>query len=183
VMFYALPLGIALGWLRGGSLDRLGAYPFRCPALLAGAFAIQLFLVRSGDLGLAISRNLVFPLHLFSYALLISVLLVNLHAPGIPVVLLGALGNSAVIALNGGMPVDVIRLENLGYAASAAALRAGEIATHRALTESTRLPFLGDVLLGPRWIPGAALLSVGDLAMMVGIAWVISAGMTYDDLR
>jgi hypothetical protein len=57
-----------------------------------------------------------------------------------------------------GRPVDTIadgqRLANVGI-----------------LSDSTRLPWLGDVLPEPQWLPLSNVLSVGDVLLMVGLAW------------
>jgi len=179
LLFYAIPVGVILGWIRGGSLASLGEYPFRRMELLVFAFFVQIALVQGPSLGWTPDGRIAFLLHLVSYVLLGAMLFANLRAPGMPVVLLGVMANVTVIAANGGMPVDVDRLRALGYETSAALLLAGESATHRALTPATRFPYLGDVLLGPQWLPGTALLSPGDLVMMLGIAWVLAAGMTH----
>jgi hypothetical protein len=39
------------------------------------------------------------------------------------------------------------------------------------LSDSTRLPWLGDVLPEPQWLPLSNVLSVGDLLLMAGLAW------------
>jgi hypothetical protein len=36
---------------------------------------------------------------------------------------------------------------------------------------STRLPVLGDVIAEPRWLPGANVISVGDLLLGAGLTW------------
>ncbi len=57
-----------------------------------------------------------------------------------------------------GRPVDTIadgqRLANVGI-----------------LSDSTRLPWLGDVLPEPQWLPLSNVLSVGDLLLAAGLAW------------
>ncbi|MFO7942278.1 MAG: DUF5317 domain-containing protein [Bacillota bacterium] len=182
-MLFAVPLGAMLGWARGGSLEHLGSYPFRHPALLVAAFAMQISLARLPQWGVAIPADIADGVHLSSYGLLLAVLALNLRAPGIPLVSVGTVANLLVIALNGGMPVDIGTLNRLGYGASAEMLRSGGSTTHVALDGTTRLPFLGDIILSPRWFPGAALLSPGDVLMMLGIVWVIAAGMKGSDSR
>ncbi len=177
MMLFAVPLGVLLGWVAGGSLERLGCYPFRHPVLLIIAFAMQVGLSRLSQWGIGIPAGVAYGVHIASYAFLLAVLALNLRVPGIPLVSVGAATNFAVIAINGGMPVDVVTLERLGYESSAQMLRTGESFTHIALDETTRLPLLGDIILSPRWIPGAALLSPGDVLMMIGIVWAIVAGM------
>jgi hypothetical protein len=39
------------------------------------------------------------------------------------------------------------------------------------LSDTTQLPWLGDVLPEPRWLPLSNVLSVGDLLLAAGLAW------------
>ncbi len=57
-----------------------------------------------------------------------------------------------------GRPIDTVadgqRLANVGV-----------------LSDSTRLPWLGDVLPEPQWLPLSNVLSVGDVLLAAGLAW------------
>ncbi len=177
MMFYAIPIGLLVGWIRGGSMDALTSYQFRRSELVLFAFAIQGLLSGLAGRGVLIPDPYAFGILLLSYVLLSGALLINLGSPGVPLVTSGTLANWLVITLNGGMPVDVDRLRSLGYEASARLLESGGSPTHVALDETTRFPLLGDVILGPTWLPVTSLMSPGDLLMMGGIAWIIAAGM------
>jgi hypothetical protein len=39
------------------------------------------------------------------------------------------------------------------------------------IDEATHLPILGDVIAEPRWLPGANVISVGDLLLGAGLTW------------
>jgi hypothetical protein len=41
------------------------------------------------------------------------------------------------------------------------------------LTSDTRLPWLGDIIPQPRWMPLANVISIGDLLLSGGIAWAV----------
>jgi Family of unknown function (DUF5317) len=43
------------------------------------------------------------------------------------------------------------------------------------LTDETRLPWLGDIIPEPGWLPLTNVVSVGDLLLSVGAAWALVA--------
>jgi hypothetical protein len=111
-------------------------------------------------------------------ALLWLVTLFNLWAPGMPLVSLGILLNLLVIAANGGhMPTLLTNLPAAGHFERLAVLQTGSSYNNSiALTEATRLPFLGDIFVIPQPFPLANVFSVGDVLLAAG-GFLLAAGV------
>ncbi len=159
-----LGLALALVPVLGGSLRRLGDLRLRVPGLLWLALASQVALIalpgprtwwRVG-------------LNLALYPLGLAFVWWNRRVPGMGLIGLGAACNLLAILANGGvMP------------ASAAAVRAAGISVepglfaNSAVLEHPRLLFLGDVIAVP-WPPALAnVLSVGDVLIALGAAYLL----------
>ena len=148
--------------LRGGSFQSLAATEFRWPWLLWTGLVIQVgldvwdpsWLSSDGALAVVLATN----------ALVAAFLALNQRLPGMALAAIGMSLNVLVIAANGAMPVSA-------SAAGEAELGATELGVkHELLTDSTRLPWLADVIP----IPGlATLISVGDVVLAIGIAWFV----------
>ena len=157
-----------VGRLRGGSFEGLAATSFRAPAVLWAGVAIQIgidvwdpeWLGEGAALAVLLGTN----------ALVAVFLALNHRFPGMIVAAAGMALNVIVIAANGAMPVSRsgaagVRLEDLGF-------------KHEFLDESTRLPFLADV------IPIdflRTLISAGDVVLAAGIAWFVYGRMMSGD--
>lgn len=98
----------------------------------------------------------------------------NRHLKTLYLVLWGLLLNTLVILANGGhMPVSPDALKRAGIEGWEELLKNRGDAVHSLLDESTRLPFLGDVIALP---PLRKAVSPGDLFILAGIAGVIVEG-------
>ncbi|MBK5305182.1 MAG: DUF5317 domain-containing protein [Frankiaceae bacterium] len=163
----ALLIAVVLGWLTGGSLDRLGAMPMRSRRLVWSAFAVQAAATLIGGpvypLGLAVSAGLVawFLLH-------------NRGIRGTGLIALGLLANALVVGLNGAMPVSVDAAGRAGTTTQH--ILSGEDPRHELADRNTRLGFLGDVipLPAPRW---PEVVSPGDILVAAGLAQLVLLGM------
>jgi hypothetical protein len=152
----ALVVSLIVGLLRGGKLRnrtemRVTMWwllPLGFLVLAASSFVPE----DNGDLAVGLVLGSYVPLLLFVW--------LNRNLTGIWIAGIGILMNFTVIAANGGMPV---LLE--------AARLAGETgdlvfdAKHVLLDESTRIPFLADIIP----LPGA-VLSLGDVFLAIGVA-------------
>ena len=91
------------------------------------------------------------------------------QAPWI-VATLGVGMNLLVVFANGGfMPMDVSLLDSTGVTAQFA-----ERPRYRrdvSITSSTNLPWLGDVMAAPGWLPMGSVISIGDVLLDVGLGW------------
>lgn len=111
--------------------------------------------------------GLLMPLDVLLYLAAIAavgvVAVINRRLPGALAIAVGTGLNVAVIALNGGMPVDA------DVARDADALAFAGDRLHIALTAETRLPFLADIM--PFRI-FRNVYSLGDLVIAAGAFWL-----------
>jgi len=178
----ALLIGLAVGRLRGGRLSLFAQLRLRWLWLVPIALVIQL-LIFPWLSGRPLLPYATAPLHLVSYALLIVWMLRNLHAVPIRAFLLGAGCNLAAIAANGGfMPASVTALRGAGLEGVVRSLLdRGTVANVILMSDATRLNALGDWLYLPKWLPFSTAFSVGDVVIMIGLAWLAAWGMMAHD--
>ncbi|MGH2498600.1 MAG: DUF5317 family protein [Candidatus Limnocylindria bacterium] len=155
----AVALGVAAGLAFGGDWRRLARVRIRAWPLLAAAFAIR-------AVGFAVP--LPPALYLAALAAIVAVALLNARLPGALLVAFGTALNVAVIALNGGMPVDAA-----AALAAGAEQRVGD-GLHVPLTDTTLLPFLADVIPVPL-VRG--VYSAGDVVIALGGFWLPFAAL------
>jgi hypothetical protein len=163
----ALLVALVLGWLSGGSLERLGALALRSRRLVFGAFAAQaLGTVIGGPfyaLGLITSATLV-----------VWFLAHNRGVRGTGLIALGLFCNALVVALNGAMPVSLDAAGRAGTTTQHIVI--GDDPRHEAADRHTRLRFLGDVVpVRAPWRP--EVVSPGDVLLAAGIAQLVLLGM------
>jgi hypothetical protein len=165
-------LALAVSAVRGGRLRRIAEAPLHHPWLLFSGLALQLgvdlaagrgWLPDAGAGGLALLVT--------SQLLVVAWLGLNRHLPGVWFVAAGLALNAVVMAANGAMPVDPGAMRALGL---------GELEVppgkHTLLTDTTRLPWLADVIPVP---PLRSIVSVGDLGLAVGLFPMTHALMTW----
>ena len=163
----ALLVAIVVGWLSGGSLDRLGHVPLSSRRLVWGAVVAQIVGTFVGGpvypLGLAVSAGLV-----------LWFLARNRGVRGTGLVALGLLSNALVVGLNGAMPVSV---EAAGRAGTTTQnILTGQDQRHELADQHSRLRFLGDVIPVPApWRP--EVVSPGDVLVAAGLAQLVLLGM------
>lgn len=167
-LFYALPIGLLLGFALGGRASGLANINFRWGMLAVAGFALQVILFsgpvseRIGDAGPVI--------YVASTALVLAAVLANLRLPGMALVAIGAASNLAAILANGGyMPASH---------SGAAVGPDGIVAySNTRVIASPALEPLTDVIVLPAWLPFTNIASIGDLLIGAGIAIVIASSM------
>ena len=163
VIVVACILAVLTVPLAGGSLLRIADLRLRHGWAVAVALGTQILITvvipaHVGALGE--------PLHLASYGLCGWFLVANRHIPGLWLVGLGGLGNFAAIVANGGvMPASPSALDTAGLSAGGAA----EFENSAAVADA-HLAFLGDVFAIPASLPLSNVFSVGDVAIVIGLA-------------
>jgi hypothetical protein len=163
-------LVIVVALLRGGSLRNFAALQFRWLPLVIIGFALQLLIFTPfGYSPLVVFATL--PIYVLSLALLAIWVAANRRIPGMALIAIGLALNIAVIAANGGhMPVLP---EGARLAGQYEALAADDPRTSKHLlmpSDQVRLWLLSDIIVIPHGVPGAVVLSIGDIALTVGIA-------------
>jgi len=170
----ALLIGLLVAWALGARLSMLAELRFRGDVLVFASLAVQ-FAVFT-PLRSHVPDAYVVPLHLLSYALIVGFFVLNLRVPGFWLVGFGVLSNLAVILANGGrMPVALSTWRASGGDVSVL-LRHGHDDNNVLASAGTHLGWLGDVFALPRDMPFAAAISIGDIAILLGmVAFVYRA--------
>ena len=169
-ILYAIPIGLIVGLLVGGRVERLAAVHFRLSRLAILALVIQLGLFSPLADGLA--RDLGRAIYVASTALVAVAVLANVGLTGVPLIVLGAASNLAAIVANGGaMPASPTALAALGLGVGG---NTNSIAVDHPVLEP-----LTDVFALPAWLPLANVFSVGDILIGLGVAIGIVAAMRH----
>ena len=153
--------GVLAGSLAGGSLRPLEHLRIHWWALAPVGLALQgapLPEIPRVDPALLASAVL-----LASYGMLLGFTVVNRRLPGAVLIFAGLALNLAVIAPNGGMPVDPVAARMAG----AGTIAIEETAKHHLRGPDDVLPFLGDVIALPP--PARLVISVGDVVLYAGV--------------
>ena len=169
-VLFAIPLGVVLGFLVGGRLDRLGSLQFAWPWLAVAGLVVQVLLF-SPALADRIGADVGAAIYVASTAAVLFAVLRNLRVPGMVAVALGAVSNLAAVVANGGvMPTTQAAL-------AAAGLAPTEAFSNSAVLADPRLGPLTDIFAIPAGLPLANVFSVGDALIGLGIALVVALGM------
>ena len=167
LVLVVLAVALALGWARGGGLDRLGALPLRSRRLVVGSLLAQLAGTVVGGpfyaVGLAVSA-----------ALVVWFLSRNRGIRGTGLVACGLLANALVVGANGAMPVSLDASARVGIGSQD--LLTGEDARHEPAGEGTRLGWLADVVPVPLPLR-PEVVSPGDVLVAAGLGQLVLLGM------
>jgi hypothetical protein len=169
-ILYAIPIGLLLGFALRGRLSGLSTLRLDGVSVIFAALLIQvvLFGTRLGD---AMGTEAATVLYVGSTLSVAIALLGNVRTPGMALAVAGAASNLVVIVANGGtMPASAAAYATLGWSTPVGY-------TNTSLLEAPVLPFLGDVIPLPAWLPMANVISIGDLLIAAGIAATIALSM------
>lgn len=169
ILAAAVPIGLVIGALVGGSVDRLTALRLFWPWLAVAGLAFQAVLFTEAGATLAGAAG---PgLYVASTAAVLIAVLRNIRLSGMPIVAVGSLSNLAAVIANGGvMPTTAAALAAAGFGGPGAY-------TNSAVLASPALAPLTDVYAIPASLPLANVFSLGDVLIGAGIAFVIAAAM------
>lgn len=168
-----IAIAVGLGYLFGGRLRRFERLRLRWWWLALLGFAIQFIPLPQGEAGTdLLVRTAALSL---SYTLLVLFLAANVRLPGAPLVLIGILGNSMVIAANGGMPVSEQALAGSGQPEVLEALLDSGAQKHHLMDDGDVLTFLADTVAVPQ--PIGQVISVGDVFVYAGLIVLAVATM------
>jgi Family of unknown function (DUF5317) len=170
-VLFAIPLGIALGYLLGGRLDRLADVRFEWAWLAVGGLLVQVLLF-SPLLTEGIGDQLGAAIYVASTAAVLVAVVRNIRRlPALALVALGAVSNLAAVIANGGvMPTTAAALATAGLAPA-------DGFSNSAVIADPRLAPLTDVYALPAGLPLANVFSIGDVLIGLGVVVVIAAAM------
>jgi hypothetical protein len=166
-ILFAIPIGIALGYLAGGRLESLQQLRLRWVPLALVGLAVQAVLFAAP---IAWPEGLVPAVYQASTVAVLIAVLRNLAVPGVALIAVGAACNLAAIVANGGwMPADPAALASVG------GLPSGP--SNSIVIPDPALRPLTDLFALPAWLPFANVFSIGDVLIGVGIAATIALAM------
>ena len=173
LFFAVIAAALAIAVLIGGDVRRLSQLRLRHLELLLAAFAVKISVGLLGTTHAQAAINAARPLNAIGAVLLLAVVWFNRRIPG--AILFGAgltLNLIVILAFGGRMPVLLPR-DIDPNSAVLAVLKGGLDPLHVALQQPHGLWFLGDVFAIPGIAGHASLVSIGDLLMAAGVAWLI----------
>jgi len=168
---YAIPLGIAAGYLLGGRLSGLASLDLRWTPVAIAGLVVQVLIF--GPLGSTLeSLGSVGPiLYVGSTLAVLAAVARNVRVPGLPLVVLGAALNLVAIVANGGvMPADPAAMALAGFGEERGF-------SNSAVVGTPALRPLTDIFALPAAVPFSNVFSVGDVLIGLGIAVATAAGM------
>jgi hypothetical protein len=110
-----------------------------------------------------------------SYLVLLIFAVVNHRTAGMSLIFVGLSFNALVVVSNGGMPVSRHALDVSGQSAMMKGLQEDARSKHHLMTPADHLTPLADVIPIPA--PIGDVVSVGDVFVYAGLAWLIQTAM------
>lgn len=173
LFFAVIAAALAIAVLIGGDVRRLSQLRIRHIELLLAAFAAKVAVALLGtthsDFAVIAAR----PLNVLGAVLLLLVAWFNRRIPGALLFGTGLTLNLIVILSFGGRMPVLLPHDFDPNSAALALLRGGLDPLHVALSHPQGLWFLGDVFTTPGIGGHYSLVSIGDLIMAAGIAYLI----------
>ncbi len=172
----AVLAGFGVGLLRGGSPHRMRGLRLRAAPLAWAGIATQALLGLGGTAPPAAVRDVAL---VAGYAAVGAWLALNAWrgpralAPAFALLAAGWALNVVPMALNDGMPVSAAALRTVGL--DEVAVEDGNFWKHVPATSGTDAAWLGDVIPVP---PVGAVVSVGDVVLLLGLGAVVAAALT-----
>ena len=153
--------------LTGGRLSRLSGLQVRGVGLICLALGLQVLMTTVIP---DAPHAVLIALHGASYAVIAWTLWINRRLPGLLLIALGGGTNAAVIALNGGtLPARREALLEAGFTIDP------EVFKNSGVVQDPVLPWLGDIMATPAWLPLRNVISLGDLTILLGAAILLHA--------
>jgi hypothetical protein len=173
LFFAVIAAALAIAVVIGGDVRRLSQLRIRHIEVLLAAFAVKVAVALLGTVHSQIAVTIARPLNVIGALLLLTVVWFNRRIPG--AILFGTgltLNLIVILAFGGRMPV-LLPHDADPNSPVLALLKAGLDPLHVALDHPQGLWFIGDILTIPSIGGHSSLVSVGDLLMAAGVAWLI----------
>lgn len=172
----ALLLGAIIGWMRKGRLAHFFGYAFkgRYMALVALLVFVMPFFLYRMDVHIKYAL-----LPYLAMVICAMIALVNYKTLGMKLLFLGMVVNLVVMGFNDfAMPIDTVKMAEIGGKSFVDAVEAGDILNYRPLVGSAGISaFLGKVVALPKFYPFPVMLSFGDILASLGIVLVVQHSM------
>ncbi len=173
----AIILGLIIGVARNGRLANFFEVRFKGWTLSILAFLLFLIPYILKLTGSSFDKLQIFPF--ISMAICAVIAILNFEKLGMKVILLGILLNLVVMGLNDyQMPLDVIKMQTLGFDSFVESMEAGDVINYTKLEGAHPVSgFLGKVIALPKVYPLTKVLSLGDIIISIGVVLVIQYEM------
>jgi hypothetical protein len=173
-LFFAVIAGaLIIAVLVGGDVRRLAQLRVNHLELLIAAFACKVAIAIIGTTHTNLAVTLGRPINVIGAVLLLAVVWFNRRVPGALIFGAGLASNLiAILSFGGRMSV----LLPAGFDPTSPALpllRTGLDPLHVLLQHPQGLWFIGDIFMIPSLFGHSSLVSIGDLTMAAGVAWLI----------
>lgn len=170
----AIPIGVVIGLLVGGRIERLSQLRFYWAWLAIAGLAIQVVLF-STSMADSLPPGVGEAIYVASTGMVLIAVWRNLAVPGLAIVAVGAISNLAAVVANGGvMPTTIDAVRTAGLASEAGF-------SNSAVLADPALAPLTDIFAVPAGMPLANVFSIGDVLIAVGLIVTIALGMRRDD--
>ena len=164
----AVVVSIIIGYVAGGRLKRLENADIKGIYLVFTAFATEAVIMLLIRKGLVARGVLTYLLDVVMYGQLAAFTWLNRKNVWLVIVGAGFLLNALPIFLNGGaMPVSVEAAVKSGFVSSTREVNLDARGLYTAVTDTTRLWFLGDVI--PKAFIMKSVISIGDIIASIGV--------------
>jgi Family of unknown function (DUF5317) len=173
LFFAVIAAALVIAVLIGGDVRRLSHLRIRHLELLFAAFAVKAAVAVLGTAHSQLSVNVARPLNVIGACLLLAVVWFNRRIPGAFLFGAGLILNLVVILTFGGRMPVLVPADADPNSAAVALLRGGLDPLHVALQHPQGLWFIGDIFTIPSIGGHTSLVSIGDLLMAAGVAWLI----------
>lgn len=179
----AIIIGVLIGVARNGRLTNFFEVKFKGWAL--SILALILFVVPYG-LKLAdipFDKIQIFPYIAMGICALITLL--NFEKFGMKIIFLGLALNMVVMGFNNYlMPVDAMKMTQLGFDSFVQSLNVNDVVNYTAVEGSHPISvYLGKVIALPKAYPLAKVLSLGDIIITLGVIFLIQYEMLLSSLK
>ena len=182
----AILISLIIGLIRGGKLKKCRAINHKTMWVLIFGMIIQyilVFLNRVEEIG-SISRILSYTkeIQIISYILILIGIVTNLKFKSLWAVLIGFIMNFFVIGANGWKkPILLEGIQLTNMSGLNRMIEMGKAALYTPITESTKYPILGDIIIFSDPYPISRIISLGDLIISFGIFALIQEIMLGDN--
>ena len=179
----AVVLGLIIGVARNGRLANFFDVKFKGWFLSILAFVLFLSPYLMLAVGITHEKLQIFPYA--AMAIIAFIALLNIDKMGMKILLFGLVLNLLIMGLNDfKMPIDAVKMSGLGFSSFIESMKSGDVVNYMALDESHGLSvYLGKVIALPKAYPFAKMISVGDVIISLGIAFIIQYEMLLSSLK
>ena len=176
MVFDGIVLSLIVGFFRKGNLKGLSSLKLKWGWIFPVLLGIEVFMFLFQNDFKILGQASGF-IYILVYVAGLLFLFINRKQTGFTLILIGVFLNFFVMALNGGrMPVSE-QAASILDPSYFDALKDSLYAKHQALTGSTKLGFLGDIIPLTKPYPRTQVISIGDIIMNIGIFLFIQALM------